>query len=314
MLADGADGSPNRLYFSELGTIDPDGKGGGPVLDNRAQGGKIGYDWETYPERLQRAGVSWQVYYDVVDDYLENVLRFYPPFRDDRAATAMYRQARTGRPIAQFHNDLRTGNLPQVTWILAHPWESEHPRFLPASGQDMVHQLLAALWRNPAVWSRTAFILMWDENDGQFDHEIAPPVPDPGTPGEFVNGLPIGLGFRVPCLVISPFSRGGYRLQRDTFDHTSVLAAARNAVRRRGSQPHPRGGRGVTGDLDERVRLRRAAAPRRCPRLLPDTRSAALGRVVEPQHPAGTGRAARATHAHARARDAPTARHDRLAV
>jgi phospholipase C len=158
----------------------------------------------------------------------------------------MYRQARTGRPIAQFHNDLRTGNLPQVTWILAHPWESEHPRFLPASGQDMVHQLLAALWRNPAVWARTAFILMWDENDGQFDH-VAPPVPDPGTPGEFINGLPIGLGFRVPCLVISPFSRGGY-VCSDTFDHTSVLRLleTRFGVEVPNLTPWRRG---VTGDL-----------------------------------------------------------------
>ncbi|HWE92411.1 MAG TPA: alkaline phosphatase family protein, partial [Tepidisphaeraceae bacterium] len=43
-----------------------------------------------------------------------------------------------------------------------------------------------------------------------------------GTPGEFVGGKPIGLGFRVPCLVISPFSRGGY-VCGETFDHTSTL-------------------------------------------------------------------------------------------
>ena len=49
-----------------------------------------------------------------------------------------------------------------------------------------------------------------------------PPTPPPGTPGEFVDGLPIGLGFRVPCIVVSPFSRGGY-VCSDTFDHTSVL-------------------------------------------------------------------------------------------
>jgi len=78
-----------------------------------------------------------------------------------------------------------------------------------------------ALWSNPQVWSRSALIINYDENDGQFDH-VPPPLPPTGTAGEFIKGVPIGLGFRVPCLVISPFSRGGYACG-DTFDHTSVL-------------------------------------------------------------------------------------------
>ena len=64
-------------------------------------------------------------------------------------------------------------------------------------------------------------ILNYDENDGLFDH-VAPPTPPAGTPDEFIDGLPIGLGFRVPCFVISPFSRGGY-VCGTTFDHTSTL-------------------------------------------------------------------------------------------
>jgi phospholipase C len=63
---------------------------------------------------------------------------------------------------------------------------------------------------------KTALIVSYDENGGFFDH-VPPPVPPPGTPGEYVTaplagvseaeGItgPIGLGFRVPCLVISPF-------------------------------------------------------------------------------------------------------------
>jgi len=84
-----------------------------------------------------------------------------------------------------------------------------------------VRQILEAFWSNPKLWSRTAFVLVYDENDGLFDH-VVPPTAPPGTPGEFVGDLPIGLGFRVPCLVISPFSRGGY-VCSDTFDHTSAL-------------------------------------------------------------------------------------------
>ena len=63
--------------------------------------------------------------------------------------------------------------------------------------------------------------MVYDENDGLFDH-VVPPTPPPGTPDEFVDGVPIGLGFRVPCLVVSPFSRGGF-VCSDVFDHTSTL-------------------------------------------------------------------------------------------
>jgi phospholipase C len=73
---------------------------------------------------------------------------------------------------------------------------------------------------------------MYDENDGFFDH-VDPPVAPAGTEGEFLSvdplppeaqGIagPIGLGFRVPLLVLSPFSRGG-GICSQTFDHTSQL-------------------------------------------------------------------------------------------
>jgi phospholipase C len=117
--------------------------------------------------------------------------------------------------------DFRSGNLPQVSWICAPAAFTEHPWYMPAAGEYYTSRILAALMSNPAVWARTAFFLTYDENDGQFDH-VAPPVAPPGTPDEFVEGLPIGLGFRVPTLLISPFSRGGY-VCGSTFDHTSVL-------------------------------------------------------------------------------------------
>ena len=85
---------------------------------------------------------------------------------------------------------------------------------------------------NPDVWSKTVLFHMYDENDGFFDH-VAPPVAPPGTDGEYLTVQPlpedadgfagsIGLGFRVPMLVISPFSRGGH-VCHETFDHTSQL-------------------------------------------------------------------------------------------
>ena len=84
----------------------------------------------------------------------------------------------------------------------------------------------------PEVWSKTVLFHMYDENDGFFDH-VPPPVPPKGTAGEYLTqrtlpadakGIrgPVGMGFRVPMLVVSPFSRGGH-VASDVFDHTSQL-------------------------------------------------------------------------------------------
>jgi phospholipase C len=71
------------------------------------------------------------------------------------------------------------------------------------------------------LWHKTLFILCYDENDGLFDH-VPPPTPPAGTAGEFVGGEPIGLGFRVPAVVISPWSAGGH-VCSDVLDHTSLI-------------------------------------------------------------------------------------------
>ena len=206
---------PNR-YFLMTGTIDPAGAHGGPALDNKGQH----YGWETYPERLERAKISWRIYHDL-DDYFCNVTRFFTQYQGTPRSSALYDNALRNRPFYELLDDLRTGNIPQVAWIVPPSYLSEHPDYLPAAGEDHTRQVLEALWSNPNLWARTLVVLNYDENDGQFDH-VAPPVPEPGTQGEFVNGLPIGLGFRVPCLLISPFSRGGF-VSSETFDHTSTL-------------------------------------------------------------------------------------------
>jgi phospholipase C len=109
----------------------------------------------------------------------------------------------------------------------------EHPALPAAFGAIGIIQVLDILTANPEVWEKTALIVSYDENGGFFDH-VPPPVAPPGTPGEYVTvpidavphseGIvgPLGLGFRVPALVISPFSRGGL-VASEVFDHTSQL-------------------------------------------------------------------------------------------
>jgi phospholipase C len=120
-----------------------------------------------------------------------------------------------------------------VSWLLFGVGDSEHPNFSsPGRGELGARQAVEALVSHPEIWKRTALFITWDENGGFFDH-VAPPSPPKGTKGEFltVSQLPtaaarvrgpIGLGFRVPMLVVSPFSRGGL-VCSDVFDHTSTL-------------------------------------------------------------------------------------------
>jgi phospholipase C len=206
---------PNR-FFLMTATIDPDGRAGGPALDNSGRH----YRWETYPERLQRAGISWRIYHDE-DDYFCNVCRYFDQYQAAAPGSPLYDNAMRNRSFASLLDDLRRGDIPQVSWIVPPSTVSEHPAYIPAAGEDHTNQVLRALWDNPRLWARSAVILNYDENDGQFDH-VVPPTPPLGAPGEFAGGLPIGLGFRVPCLVISPFSRGGM-VCGQTFDHTSTL-------------------------------------------------------------------------------------------
>ncbi len=211
--------NPNRYYWLTA-SIDSGGKNGGPATNNRGRR----YTWETYAQRLDAAGVSWRIYrpestaeYPVGLDVIMN----FAAFQDAPRTSTLYENAAKMRSVEAMLQDFRTGNLPAVTWIVP-PYDlCEHPDKLPAAGENYLRAILEALWSNPKVWSRTAFILVYDENDGLFDH-VVPPTPPLGTPGEFVAGVPIGLGFRVPCLAISPFTRGGF-VCGDTFDHTSTL-------------------------------------------------------------------------------------------
>ncbi|MFF4656121.1 alkaline phosphatase family protein [Streptomyces sp. NPDC001381] len=207
---------PNRLLWM-TGTLDPGGTRGGPVINNTAP---TPYRWTTYAERLQAAGISWKVYQQE-DDYACNVLEQFAVFRDAPPGSALYERGVRPQPEGTFEGDARADRLPTVSWIMPTSHQSEHPHHLPAAGAAFVASKIEAIAANPKVWRKTAFILNYDENDGLFDH-VPPPTPPAGTPDEFVRGLPVGGGFRVPALVVSPWTVGGW-VATETFDHTSTL-------------------------------------------------------------------------------------------
>lgn len=167
-------------------------------------------------------------------------------YADDGVSRRML--APKGDVLYQFREDVRTGRLPAVSWIVPPERFSDHPSS-PWYGAWCLSEVFDILTQNPEVWKKTVFILCYDENDGYFDH--VPPFmpPHPGQPatGKVSAGIdagieqlspeqekafhhhhpgqpadPIGLGYRVPLLIASPWTRGGYVCSQ-VFDHTSIL-------------------------------------------------------------------------------------------
>jgi phospholipase C len=246
---------PNR-YYMWTGWVGNDGSGGGPVLDNA----EAGYGWQTYPERLEAAGISWKIYQDIglgltaaeywgwttdayIGNYGDNSLLYFHQYQNAAAGTPLANNAKTGTNIAvsgtlfdQFRQDVANGTLPQVSWIVAPEAYTEHPNWPANYGAWYVSQMLDILTSNPDVWSKTVFLVTYDENDGFFDHMVSPtpPISDaygastvsianeifPGN-SEYMAG-PYGFGPRVPMLIISPWSKGGY-VNSQLFDHTSII-------------------------------------------------------------------------------------------
>jgi phospholipase C len=246
---------PNR-YHMWTGWVDNDGKGGGPVISNA----EVGYDWKTFPERLQTAGVTWKVYQDIgtgltadgywgwtddpyIGNYGDNSLLYFHQYQNALPGTPLADRAKTGTNVSAggtlfdiFREDVRTGKLPQVSWIASPETYSEHANWPSNFGAWYMSQFLDILASNPEVWAKTILFINWDENDGGFDH-IVPPTP----PQTKANGLstvditneiyagdssnvsgPYGLGTRVPLLAISPWSKGGW-VNSQVFDHTSLI-------------------------------------------------------------------------------------------
>ncbi|TYC89165.1 phospholipase C, phosphocholine-specific [Novosphingobium sp. BW1] len=248
--------NPNRMYLftgtSGMAVGDTrrqavhnedDGNWTGDMARDKADFDQVAR-WTTYAERLQEAGVDWKVYQEY-DNFGCNSLAYFEQFRGLDTKSDLYRRGRALVPGSTAENaadstgqhlvdairaDVEADSLPQVSWVVTPTKFCEHPEAPPAFGEDMVSRILDALVANPEVWSKTALIINYDENDGFFDHMPGPVPAAAGiagastvdTRGEVYEGNAVGLGMRVPLLVVSPWSRGGW-VNSEVHDHTSVI-------------------------------------------------------------------------------------------
>jgi phospholipase C len=255
--------NPNRLFLW-TGTNDPLKLDGGPAIynqyDNVGYEPAGGYTWVTYCERLQAAGVSWQIYQNMSDNFTDNSVAGFRSFRasyygEPGADPALAQRGLSTRDLDLLAQDVLDGTLPAVSWVVATAEGSEHPGpSSPAQGADYTARVLEALTASPDVWARTVLIVNFDENDGFFDHVPPPAAPSylvwdedeskrvlaggstVDTLGEYHEHVPwdvadeeaaplhepYGLGPRVPLYVVSPWSKGGW-VNSEVADHTSVI-------------------------------------------------------------------------------------------
>jgi phospholipase C len=252
---------PNR-YYMWTGWVGNDGKGGGPVIANDEIGyswttyperlQQAGVSWKIYQDQgdgLDAPGFWGWTGDPYIGNYGDNSVLYFTQYQNAAPGSPLYDRARIGTNAKggqDFFELLRAdvvgGNLPQVSWIVAPESYTEHPNWPANYGAWYVAGVLDALTADPDVWSKTALFINFDENDGFFDHMVPaypPMTPDDGastvsTAMEFYHGEqglpgastgvpgPYGLGWRVPMLVVSPWSKGGFVCSQ-VFDHTSTI-------------------------------------------------------------------------------------------
>jgi phospholipase C len=313
-----------------LGSGGTDGHGSGPVTGNGLGVDNAYWVWKTFPETLQSAGISWKIYQDLAGstfapdlgdgtgnsfagNFTDNSILYFNQYATAPSSSPLVERGCTGTNIikdipatgspesawlawaeqlfAPFRSDVAKDNLPQVSWIVAPAGYTEHPDWPSNYGAWYISQIFDILVSNPEVFSKTVFIINYDENDGGFDHLVPPTPPQSSANGastvsienELVTNTtpsgPIGLGVRVPFLAISPWSKGGF-VNSQVFDHTSVIKfiEQRFGVRENNLSPWRRA---VTGDLTTVFNFRN---PNDAAAQLPSTN----GYVPPPSELAGT--------------------------
>ena len=262
---------PNR-YHLWTGWVGNDGRNGGPVITNAEAGydwttfperlTRAGIGWKVYQDvgaGLDAAG-SWGWTSDAyIGNYGDNSLLYFHQYQNAPEGSPLALAARTGTRIDALgrdparlfdvlREDVRQGRLPAVSWIVAPEAFSEHPNHAADFGAWYTSQVIEILASNPEVFSKTVLFVNYDEEGGFFDHAVPPTPPFAGLGASTVDttleiyptgdaahpSAPYGLGMRVPMIVVSPWSKGGW-VNSQVFDHTSVI----RFIEARHARSHP---------------------------------------------------------------------------
>jgi phospholipase C len=187
--ADVPDGSPwgcDAPKGTTVPVINPDG--------TETTGPFPCFDYTTLGNELDAANLSW-AYYTPALDTQGGLFSAYDAIRSVRYGSDW--NTRIISPETQILSDVAAGKLANVTWVIPSFPNSDHPLSASNTGPDWVSSVVNAIGNSP-FWNSTVIFIVWDDWGGWYDH-VAPPQLDR-----------MGLGFRVPLIVVSPYARRGY--------------------------------------------------------------------------------------------------------
>jgi len=152
------------------------------------------FDYQTMADLLDAKSVTWRYYAPgpTTDSFF--IISAYQAVRHIRFGPDW--QNNVISPETQVLTDIANGKLAQVTWIVPAYNNSDHPG-APPQGPEWVASIVNAIGASP-FWNSTTIFISWDDWGGWYDH-VPPPQIDA-----------MGLGFRVPVIVVGPYVRRGY--------------------------------------------------------------------------------------------------------
>jgi phospholipase C len=164
-------------------------------------------------DQLSAAKISWTWFHEYFSNEQNKTCLHYVP--QENVFQYYQSTANSGHvqnfTLANFESKLSAGTVPSVMWVTPSPGHSMHPgQGNIANGIEWLENFLQAVKASNA-WANTAIIVFWDESGGWYDH-VAPPQ----------LSATIGLGARVPVLVISPFAKTNH-ISFQRMDFVSVL-------------------------------------------------------------------------------------------
>ena len=165
-------------------------------------------------DELEKNNIPWKIY---VDDYNPALNQTEGALKKNRflsllTETPRFHENKTLNSnivdLVEYFQDLTNNDFPAVSYIVAPNFEDNAPRDVTV-GEEFVASLVLALMKSKH-WDDSVFIITYRESGGWYDH-----VPPPK-----VNGQPYG--FRVPALIISPYSKVGF-VDNTLYDASSIL-------------------------------------------------------------------------------------------
>jgi phospholipase C len=173
------------------------------------------FDFQTLGDLLNAKNISWK-YYAPGQDKSGYIWSSYDAIRHIRMGPDWQTHV---VDYSQFATDAAAGSLPTVSWLVQPGGVSDHPPASECLSENWTVQQINAIMSNPAEWAHTAIVLTWDDFGGFYDHVVPPAGPN----------AQIGYGFRVPAIVISPYSRPGF-IDHTTYTYASMLKFAEETL------------------------------------------------------------------------------------